>query len=53
MQKTSSENILYSATDLVNFLQCEHLTALDRKNIKTPLKKAVDDEQAELIKRKG
>ena len=52
MQKTA-HGYLYSATDLVNFLDCEHLTALDLQHLETPLQKAVDDEQAELIKNKG
>ena len=34
MQKTSG-GILYSATDLVNFLECEHLTVLDLQNLET------------------
>ena len=53
MQKPQSGQRLYAATDLVNFLECEHLTTLDLGNLDTPLEKAVDDEQAELIKSKG
>ena len=53
MQKLSAGKRLYAATDIVNFLECEHLTALDLQNLETPLQKAVDDEQAELIKDKG
>lgn len=45
--------ILYSASDLVNFLECEHLTTLDLVNLDTPLPKAKDDEQAVLIQHKG
>lgn len=45
--------ILYAATDLVNFLECEHLTALDLQNLVTPLQKTQDDEQAKLIQDKG
>ena len=52
MQKTSG-GILYSATDLVNFLECAHLTVLDLQNLETPLPKAEDDEQAKLIQDKG
>ena len=52
MQKTLS-GILYSATDLVNFLECEHLTVLDLQNLETPLPKTEDDEQAKLIQDKG
>ena len=29
MQQLPSGEILYSASDVVNFLECEHLTALD------------------------
>ena len=53
MQNTPSGQRLYAATDLVNFLECEHLTALDLKHLETPLTKGLDDEQAELIKNKG
>lgn len=52
MQKINGKN-LYSATDLVNFLECEHLTTLDLANLETPLPKAEDDEQSKLIKKKG
>ncbi|MGE4579125.1 MAG: TM0106 family RecB-like putative nuclease [Desulfuromonadales bacterium] len=52
MQKIHG-NKLYSASDLVNFLECEHLTTLDLVNLDTPLPKAEDDEQAELIQKKG
>ncbi len=52
MQKIHG-NKLYSASDLVNFLECEHLTTLDLVNLDTPLPKAADDEQAELIQKKG
>ena len=53
MQKLSAGKRLYAATDIVNFLECEHLTALDLQHLETPLQKAVDDEQAELIKNMG
>jgi len=52
MQKIHGST-LYSASDLVNFLECEHLTTLDLVNLDTPLPKAEDDEQAELIQKKG
>lgn len=45
--------ILYSASDIVNFLNCEHLTALDLVNLDTPLPKAEDDEEAILYQTKG
>ena len=53
MQKTASGKKLYSATDIVNFLECEHLTALDIKNLEEKLLKAPVDEQAKLIQDKG
>ena len=53
MQKLPAGKRLYAATDIVNFLECEHLTALDLQHLETPLQKAVDDEQAELIKDMG
>ena len=52
MQKINGSH-LYSASDLVNFLECSHLTALDLINLETPLPKAEDDEQARLIQKKG
>ena len=44
---------LYSASDLVGFLECEHLTTLEIINLETPLPRAVDDAQAKLIQDKG
>jgi len=44
---------LFSASDLVNFLECQHLTALDLQNLETPLPKVADDEQAKLLQEKG
>jgi hypothetical protein len=45
--------IAYSASDLVNFLACEHQTSLDLINLKTPLPKTADDDEARLIQNKG
>jgi predicted RecB family nuclease len=47
------EGILYSASDLVNYLECEHLTALDLIDLETPLPKTKDSDQAKLIQDKG
>jgi hypothetical protein len=47
------EEILYSASDLVNYLECEHLTALDLIDLETPLPKTKDSDQAKLIQDKG
>lgn len=52
MQKINHKK-LYSASDLVNFLACEHLTSLDLMNLDSPLPKAEDDDQAKLIQKKG
>ena len=51
--QSKNEERLYSASDLVNFLECEHLTTLDLQNLVTPLPQAPDDEQAKLIQAKG
>jgi hypothetical protein len=38
--------IHYSASDVVNFLECEHLTSLDLINLETPLPQTEDDDEA-------
>ena len=43
----------YSASDLVGFLECSHLTSLDLIDLETPLERAPADEQVELIQDKG
>lgn len=45
--------ILYSATDLVNYLECEHLTTLDLRNLDKPLPQSEDSDEAKLIQAKG
>jgi len=52
MQKTQG-TIYYSASDVVNFLDCEHLTTLDLINLETPLPKAEEDEETLLYMHKG
>ena len=52
MQK-SSAGTLFSASDLVNFAACSHLTHVDLINLETPLEKAADSEEAVLIQEKG
>ncbi len=47
------KKILFSATDLCNFLECEHLTCLDRINLTTPLPKTPDGDDAKLFQDKG
>lgn len=49
----SNGRILYSATDLVAFLECEHLTSLDLLDLDSPLPRAPEDEQVALIQQKG
>ena len=48
-----ANNILFSASDLVNYLECEHLTALDLLDLESPLPRAATDEQVKLIQDKG
>lgn len=52
MQRYGTE-ILYSASDVVNFLECEHISYLDQIDLVTPLSRAEDDDQAKLIQAKG
>ena len=52
MQKRNG-TLLFSASDLVNFLECINLTHLDLKNFDEKLIKAEDDPQAKLIQAKG
>jgi len=52
MQKLN-QSIILSASDLVGFLECEHLTTLDLINLETPLPQADEDEQNILIQKKG
>lgn len=44
---------LYSATDVVGFLECEHLTTLDLTHLTTPLEIAQRDESDTLVQEKG
>jgi len=44
---------LFSASDLVGFLDCEHLVTLGLVDLVTPLTRAQDDESAMLIQDKG
>lgn len=45
--------IVFSAGDLVNFTDCEHLIALDLCDLESPLPKAEEDPQAEAVARLG
>lgn len=44
---------LYSASDLCNFLECEHLTALDVTHLVSPMERAPETEENRLIQEKG
>lgn len=52
MQRRDGQ-IVFSASDLVNFLECDHLTTLDLINLDTPLQKTDDSDEAKLIQAKG
>lgn len=52
MRKLGDE-VIFSATDVVNFLECEHLTSLDRINLETPLERSLDDPTTRLIQEHG
>ena len=52
MQKINNE-VFYSASDLVSFLECDHSTTLDLQNLITPMDKTPIDEQTALIAKKG
>jgi len=52
MQNVNGQ-ILFSASDVVNFLECEHLTSLDLINLETPLPQTEDDEETRLFQSKG
>jgi len=43
--KIHDTNIFYSASDIVNFTQCEHRATMDLINLETPMKKAPDSEE--------
>ena len=47
------DGVVFSATDIVNFLECEHLTSLDRINLETPLERSDDDPTMRLIQEHG
>jgi predicted RecB family nuclease len=45
--------LIYSATDLVNFLGCRHATFLDRRNLDEPMPTAEEDPLMVLLQEKG
>ena len=52
MQKIGND-ILFSASDLVHFLECEHLSALDKIDLVTPLPRTADDDGALVFQARG
>ena len=44
---------LFSASDLVGFLGCHHATAQDIRQLSSPVGRAPDDPQTELLRQKG
>lgn len=52
MQKIGQQ-IVYSASDLVHFMECQHLSMLDRLHLEQPMEKAEDSEEATIIQNRG
>lgn len=52
MQK-NNRNILFSASDITYYAECQHRTWLDRLNLDSPMDKAIDDDQSKLVQAKG
>ena len=53
MQSRSDGHLLFSASDLVNFLGCEHATMLDLANLDAPQSFEDDSEETQLLQRMG
>lgn len=51
--KQTPKGPTFSASDLLGFMACGHYTTLGLLNLETPIEKAQDDEQAQLIQDKG
>lgn len=45
--------VLYSASDLINFLECDHFTSLDLIHLETPLQKKAISQEDQLIHEYG
>jgi uncharacterized protein len=52
MQKIAQQ-VVYSASDLVHFMECQHLSMLDRLHLEQPMEKAEDSEEAAIIQNRG
>lgn len=53
MQRRSGGHLLFSASDLVNFLGCEHASMLDLANLDAPHSFDDDSEETQLLQRLG
>lgn len=53
MQKDSSGEYIFSATDLLNFLECRHLSFLDHKNLTEKMVKTEASAVNKLLQEKG
>lgn len=53
MQKIGDENYLFSASDLVHFLGCNHSTVLDLRSFSEKMTKAQDSASNKLLQNKG
>jgi hypothetical protein len=53
MQKDKTSQLIYSASDLVNFTLCPSISLYDLQNLETPLEKAEDDSYTEILQEKG
>lgn len=49
----SQQGIVYSASDLVAFLECEHSTTIDLLDLEKPIVRAEDDDESSLLHEKG
>jgi predicted RecB family nuclease len=49
----SQQGIIYSASDLVAFLECEHSTTLDLIDLEQPIARTEDDDESKLLHEKG
>ncbi|MCE2832382.1 MAG: nuclease, partial [Oxalobacteraceae bacterium] len=52
MQKID-DRLVFSASDLVHFMECQHLSALDLLHLEVPMARAPDSEEAEIIQNRG
>lgn len=52
MKKTKGQ-VLYSAADVLNFLECKHHTTLDLMDLNSPLARTESNSEQALIQNKG